>query len=62
MAAHEPGMVPEVMEMLGVKLKWVNSAVAKKRFAYVKTGKLVRFRRSVIEAYIEAQTVPPADQ
>ena len=43
--------------LLGVELRFINRLVAEKRITYVKVGRKVRFRRSVIEAYIHANTV-----
>lgn len=42
---------------LGVELRFITRLVAEKRISYVKVGRKIRFRRSVIEAYIEANTV-----
>lgn len=52
---------PEVAEVLGVTVHWVYRAIAERRFPYVKVGKLVRVRRSDVDAYIEAQSVPAQD-
>ena len=43
--------------LLGVELRFINRLVAEKRITYVKVGRKVRFRHSVIEAYIYANTV-----
>ena len=42
---------------LGVELRFITRLVAEKRISYVKVGRKIRFRQSVIEAYIEANTV-----
>jgi excisionase family DNA binding protein len=42
---------------LGVELRFITRLVAEKRISYMKVGRKIRFRRSVIEAYIEANTV-----
>lgn len=51
----------EVADLLGVTKRWVNRAVAERRFPIVKVGKLVRVRRSAVTAYIEAQSVPAGE-
>ena len=43
--------------LLGVELRFINRLVAEKRITYVKVGRKVRFRISVIDAYISANTV-----
>ena len=43
--------------LLGVELRFINRLVSEKRITYVKVGRKVRFRVSVIEAYISANTV-----
>lgn len=43
--------------LLGVELRFINRLVSEKRITYVKVGRKVRFRISVIEAYISANTV-----
>lgn len=48
----------EAAEMLGVTERWVQRAVGRGDFPHVKVGKLVRVRRSDIDAYIAAQTRP----
>jgi excisionase family DNA binding protein len=52
---------PEVADMLGVTVHWVNRALAQHRFPQVKVGKLVRVRRADVLAYIEAQSIPAQD-
>ena len=43
--------------LLGVELRFINRLVSEKRITYVKVGRKVRFRISVIEPYISANTV-----
>ena len=43
--------------LFGVELRFINRLVSEKRITYVKVGRKVRFRVSVIEAYISANTV-----
>lgn len=49
---------PQVAEALGVTERWVHRALGEGRLPYVKVGKLVRFRRSDVVAFIEAQRIP----
>jgi excisionase family DNA binding protein len=49
---------PQVAEALGVSERWVKRALEEGRFPKVKVGKLVRVRRSDVEAYIEANVIP----
>ena len=46
----------EAAEILGVKERWVKRAVGLSYFPHVKVGKLVRIRRSDLDAYIQEQT------
>ncbi len=48
----------EVAEILGVTLRWVDEAHRRGYFGFVKVGKLRRWRRSDIDAYVEAQSRP----
>ena len=43
--------------LLGVEFTLLNRLVSEKRITYVKVGRKVRFRISVIEAYVIANTV-----
>lgn len=45
----------EAAQMLGVKPRWVDRAVARGDIPHVKVGKYVRIRRGAVVAYIEAQ-------
>ncbi len=42
---------------LGVEQRSINRLVSEKRITYVKVGRKIRFRQSIIEAYIIANTV-----
>lgn len=48
---------PEAADVLGVSERWVRRAVAERRIPFVKVGRLIRFRRSDLDAYIAANTV-----
>jgi excisionase family DNA binding protein len=48
----------EVAQLLGVNERWVQRALGLGYFPHVKVGKLVRVRRSDLDAYIAAQTRP----
>ena len=49
----------QAAELLGVKPTTLQVWRCNKRYAlaYIKTGRLVRYRRSAIEAFLEARTV-----
>ncbi len=53
--------VEEAAEYLNVGVRFIRRVVADRRIPYVKVGKYVRLKRSVLDAYIEAQTVHPND-
>jgi len=44
--------IKEACKILGVKESWVRSAIFKKELTVVKLNRLVRFRKSDIENYI----------
>lgn len=46
----------EVAELLGVTPRWVQRALYRGYFPFIRVGKLVRVRRSDVLAYIEAQS------
>jgi excisionase family DNA binding protein len=46
--------------MLGVETRMVRRLVQERRIAFVKVGKLVRFKPEVLCAFIEANTTEPA--
>jgi len=50
--------IREAATYLGVTERRMRRAVGFGEVAYVKVGKLVRFRREGLDAYIEAQRVP----
>lgn len=52
--------VEEAAEYLGTGVRFVRRIVADRRISYVKVGKYVRLRRSVLEAFIAANTVHPS--
>lgn len=49
---------PEAAERLNVSLYWVRRAILQNRIPYVKVGRLVRFKESDLDAYIENRTEP----
>jgi excisionase family DNA binding protein len=44
--------IKEACKILGVKESWIRSAIFKKKIAVVKLNRLVRFRKSDLEDYI----------
>lgn len=48
----------ELAAALGVTTRWVRRALDEGRLPYIKVGRLVRFRLSDVEAYIEANVIP----
>jgi excisionase family DNA binding protein len=50
----------QLAEALGVTERWVSRSHEMGRLPYVKVGKLIRFRRSDVVKYIEANRVDPA--
>lgn len=52
--------VDEAAERLGTGVRFVRRLVAERRIAFVKVGRHVRVSRSVLDAFIEANTVQPA--
>ncbi|MCQ4043015.1 excisionase family DNA-binding protein [Streptantibioticus rubrisoli] len=51
--------VTEVAERLGTGVRFPRRLIEERRIAFVKVGRHVRIRESVVEAYIEANTVCP---
>jgi excisionase family DNA binding protein len=51
--------VREVAELLGTTDRFPRRLVAERRIAYVKVGRHVRIPASVIQEYIDANTVQP---
>jgi excisionase family DNA binding protein len=59
--------VPSLAEYLGVSKDWVYKQVAQQGIPHVKTDRLVRFRKSAIDRWLEDRTVKslsrnPADK
>ncbi|WP_309302858.1 excisionase family DNA-binding protein [Streptomyces sp. PT12] len=52
--------VHEAAERLGTSERFPRRLIAERRIAFVKVGRHVRIAESVLDAYIEAQTVQPA--
>jgi excisionase family DNA binding protein len=52
--------VGEVAERLGTTERFPRRLIAERRIAFVKVGRHVRIAESVLDAYIEANTVQPA--
>ncbi|MEU2207366.1 excisionase family DNA-binding protein [Streptomyces hygroscopicus] len=51
--------VREVAELLGTSDRFPRRLIAERRIAYVKVGRHVRIPASVIQEYIDANTVRP---
>jgi excisionase family DNA binding protein len=51
--------VVEVAELLGTSVRFPRRLIEERRIEYVKVGRHVRIRESVIRALIEANTVQP---
>ena len=51
--------VDEVAERLGTKVRFVRRLIEERRIEYVKVGRHVRIRESVVAEYIAANTVCP---
>lgn len=59
---HEPDIIftPETLAAyLQVDTSWVYKQVSYKAIPYFKTGKYTRFKKPVIDRWIEGQTVKP---
>ena len=50
--------IEQTAAYLGVTPRWVRRAVAERRIPHHKIGKLVRFHRDDLDAYLDAQRVP----
>lgn len=48
----------QVAERLNVGVRFVERLIAEKRIAYVKVGRHVRVRTSVVERFVSDRTVP----
>ncbi|WP_314416514.1 excisionase family DNA-binding protein [Streptomyces sp. DSM 40484] len=51
--------VVEVAELLGTTVRFPRRLIEERRIEYVKVGRHVRIRESVVNALIEANTVQP---
>jgi len=49
----------ELAQYLGVDVSWINRRVSANEIPYFKAGKYIRFKKSVIDRWIERQTVKP---
>lgn len=57
MSGEDPLFNPDqAAAYLGVTTRWLQRAVSERRFAHVKLGKQLRFKRSVLDRYIEENT------
>jgi excisionase family DNA binding protein len=50
--------LPQAAEYLNISAGTLRNWVSERRLAYVKVGSKTHFRLAVLEAYIEAHTVP----
>jgi excisionase family DNA binding protein len=53
--------IDEVSRLLSVTPRWVRRAVARRYFASVRVGKLVRVRRRDLDIYLGSRVTPPGD-
>ena len=51
--------VESLAEYLQVDVSWVYKSVSTKSIPYIKIGKYTRFKKSVIDKWVETQTVRP---
>ena len=51
--------VDEAAKELGVSSRFVRDLVADRKIKFVRVGRLVRFRESALEAYLDAGTCEP---
>ena len=49
----------ELAQHLGVSVQWVYERVQLKEIPYIKVGKLLRFRKSNIDTWLDSLKVPP---
>lgn len=59
---HEPDIIftPETLaEYLKVDISWIYKQVSYKAIPYFKAGKYTRFKKPVIDKWVEGQTVKP---
>ncbi|MEE4492316.1 excisionase family DNA-binding protein [Streptomyces sp. BE230] len=55
----DPLLTDQAAERLGTTTRFPRRLVAERRIAFVKVGSHVRIKASVLEAYIEGNTVQP---
>ncbi len=51
--------VQELAEYLSVSTQWIYERVQLKEIPYIKVGKLLRFRKSGIDTWLDSLKVPP---
>ncbi len=51
--------VKELAEYIGVSVQWVYERVQLKEIPYIKVGKLLRFRKSDIDTWLDDLKIPP---
>ena len=49
----------ELAKYIGVDVSWINKKVSANEIPYSKFGKYVRFKKSVIDKWIDRQTIKP---
>lgn len=49
--------VQQAAHLLSVKKRWIYEACARHEIPYIKVGRLTRFRRSELDAWLDAQHV-----
>ena len=60
-ATEDPILDPDQLAAyLGVTRGWVYEAASQKTIPYAKVGKFLRFRKSAIDKWLEAQATPAA--
>lgn len=51
--------VKDLAEYIGVGIQWVYERVQLKEIPYIKVGKLLRFRKSDIDTWLDGLKIPP---
>ncbi len=51
--------VKELAQYIGVSVQWVYERVQLKEIPYIKAGKLLRFRKSDIDTWLDGLKIPP---
>jgi len=59
---HRDGKAPlisveQLVDELGVSVRYVRRIIAERRIPYVKVGHLIRFQRDEVEGWVEANRV-----